>query len=220
MAREINLLKARFLWYHLNLSQFSAMFGLHAIQGGIKLAKNILIINGATRKNGNTDIIINKIIEGSINEKVKINLIKLRSKKISDCIGCYTCYEKNKCSINDDMKEILDSINRSDMIIFASPIYWWGVTGIMKIFIDRLYFYYSLPNKNLISGKKAIVVAPMNMKQDNYKTKIFIEFYNILFDNLDLVKINIFFFDNISEKGEILNNPDYIEQAYTIGKNL
>jgi len=196
------------------------MLGLHAIQGGIKLAKNILIINGATRKNGNTDIIINKIIEGSINEKAKINLIELRNKKINDCIGCYTCYEKNKCSINDDMKEILVSINRSDMIIFASPIYWWGVTGIMKIFIDRLYFYYSLPNKNLISGKKAIVVAPMNMKQDNNKTKIFIEFYNILFDNLGLAKINIFFFDNISEKGEILNNPDYIEQAYTIGKNL
>jgi hypothetical protein len=58
------------------------------------------------------------------------------------------------------------------------------------------------------------------MKQDNYKTKIFIEFFNILFDNLDLVKLNIFFFDNISQKGEILNNPDYIEQAYTIGKNL
>ncbi|TET05789.1 hypothetical protein E3J79_04370 [Candidatus Dependentiae bacterium] len=196
------------------------MLGLHAIQGGIKLAKNILIINGATRKNGNTDIIINKIIEGSINEKAKINLIELRNKKINDCIGCYTCYEKNKCSINDDMKEILVSINRSDMIIFASPIYWWGVTGIMKIFIDRLYFYYSSRNKNLISGKKALVIAPMNMKQDNYKTKIFIEFFNILFDNLELVKINIFFFDNISEKGEILNNPDHIEQAYTIGKDL
>jgi len=186
------------------------------------LAKNILIINGATRKNGNTDIIINKImiIEGSINEKVKINLINLRNKKISDCIGCCTCHEKNKCSINDDMKEILDSINRSDMIIFASPIYWWGVTGIMKIFIDRLYFYYSSRNKNLISGKKALVIAPMNMKQDNYKTKIFIEFFNILFDNLELVKINIFFFDNISEKGEILNNPGHIEQAYAIGKDL
>jgi len=196
------------------------MLGLHAIQGGIKLAKNILIINGATRKNGNTDIIINKIIEGSINEKAKINLIELRNKKINDCIGCYTCYEKNKCSINDDMKEILVSINRSDMIIFASPIYWWGVTGIMKIFIDRLYFYYSSRNKNLISGKKALVIAPMNMKQDNYKTKIFIEFFNILFDNLELVKINIVFFDNISEKGEILNNPDHIEQAYTIGKDL
>ena len=97
--------------------------------------KNILVINGATRQNGNTDIIINKIIEGSLNEKVKINLIKLRNKNISDCIGCYTCYKKNKCSINDDMTEIRDSINRSDMIIFASPTYWWGVTGLMKIFI-------------------------------------------------------------------------------------
>lgn len=184
------------------------------------MARNILIANGATRKNGNTDIIINKIIESSINENVKINLIKLRNKKISDCIGCYTCYKKNKCSISDDMTEIRDSINRSDMIIFASPIYWWGVTGIMKIFIDRLYFYYSLPNKNLISGKKALVIAPMNMKQDNYKTKIFIEFFNILFDNLELVKNNIFFFDNISEKGEVLNHPDYIEQAHTIGKDL
>ena len=100
---------------------YHALYTCHS--GGIKLAKNILIINGATRKNGNTDIIINKIIEGSLIGKVKINLIKLRNKEISDCIGCYTCYKQNKCSINDDMKEILDSINRSDMIIFASPIF-------------------------------------------------------------------------------------------------
>lgn len=184
------------------------------------MAKNILIINGSTRKNGNTDIIINKIIEGSINAGVKINLVNLRKKNISDCNGCYFCYKSNKCAIKDDMKEIYNRINKSELIIFASPIYWWGVTGIMKIFIDRLYFYYSSHNKSLISGKKAIVIAPMNMNQDNYNTKIFIEFYNILFDNLDIMKINMFFFSDISEKGAILNNQDYIKQAYSLGKNL
>ena len=184
------------------------------------MAENILIINGAARKNGNTDMIIQKIIESSLNKDAKINLVILRNKKISDCIGCHLCHKKDQCSINDDMIEIFNSINKSDMIIFASPIYWWGVTGIMKIFIDRLYFYHSSNNKSLISGKKAVVVAPMNMKQDNYKTQLFINFYDILFDNLELVKCNTFLFDNVNEKGEILNNPDYIKQAHIFGKSL
>jgi len=182
--------------------------------------KNILIINGSTRIKGNTDILVDKIIQGAKETHVKIRLINLRKKIIKDCIGCYYCYENNECSIKDDMREIYKEINKSELIIFASPVYWWGVTGIMKIFIDRLYFYYSSYNKCLISNKKAIVVSPMNMNSDNPKTNLFIEFYNILFDNLEVKKIDAFFFGNISEKGKILNNPVYHKKINSIGKNL
>ena len=118
------------------------------------------------------------------------------------------------------MKEIREEINKSDLLIFASPVYWWGVTGIMKIFIDRLYFYYSSINKKLIKRKKAIIVSPMNMNSDIHKLKIFIKFYDILFDNLDIELVDSYFFGNINEKGEFGRNSEYLRQVEYLGKNL
>ncbi len=135
--------------------------------------KRILVINGATRVNGNTDIILSKLIAAALQTDVQINQIDVRKKKIKDCIVCYHCTDNTACSIKDDMVEVYEEINRSALIIFASPIYWWGVTGIMKVLIDRLYLYYSNLNKPFIEGKKAIIISPMNMNSDIYKSKIF-----------------------------------------------
>ena len=187
---------------------------------GISKANNVLILNGATRINGNTDLILKTIIESSENTEVKINQINLRKKKIADCIGCFHCHDDDKCSIKDDMKEIREEINKSDLLIFASPVYWWGVTGIMKILIDRLYFYYSSCNKKFIAGKKAIIVTPMNMNSDIHKIKILIKFYDFLFDNLDVELVDTYFFGNINEKGEIGTNTEYLRQIDYLGKNL
>ena len=126
--------------------------------------RNILIINGSTRTNGNTDTLVNKIIEGVQDSQ----LVILKDKRISNCIGCMQCLEKSTCSIDDDMTEIRNAIQQSDILIFASPLYWGGVTGLMKTFIDRLFFYYHPSNKSLISRKKAVIVTPMNQKDVNF----------------------------------------------------
>lgn len=65
-----------------------------------------LIINGSIRVKGNTDTLISKIIEGSSDTDVKINLVTLREKKVGNCIGCYQCLKEATCSIQDDMTEI------------------------------------------------------------------------------------------------------------------
>ena len=119
------------------------------------------------------------------------------------------------------MVEVYNEINKSELLIFASPIYFWGVTGLMKTFIDRLYFYYSSPiNKKLISGKKVIIIAPMNMNRDIHKLEIVINFYDFLFENLDVKLVDTYFFDNIDEKGEINTNSEYLNQIDYLGKNL
>ncbi|NNG00551.1 MAG: flavodoxin family protein, partial [Desulfobacteraceae bacterium] len=124
---------------------------------------HVLILNGAIRINGNTDTILKTIVEGAVGTGININQINLRKKIISDCPGCFHCHENAKCSQKDDMADIREEINKSELIIFASPLYWWGVPGKMKTFIDRLYFYHSSHNKKLIAGKKAMVFSPMNM---------------------------------------------------------
>ena len=180
----------------------------------------ILVINGATRINGNTDTILSKLIASSSRTDARITQIDVRKKKIQDCIGCYHCTENTACSIKDDMVEVYEEINRSALIIFASPIYWWGVTGIMKIMIDRLYLYYSELNKPSIAGKKAIVLAPMNMNSDIYKSKIFLDFYKIVCDNLNMILVDTFLFGNVNAKGAILKNAEYLTQIDRLGKTL
>lgn len=84
----------------------------------------VLIINGATRVNGNTDIIIEKIIEGAKNNGVNVKFINLREKKIANCIGCYQCLRESTCSFDDDMTYIRKYINETEVMILASPLYW------------------------------------------------------------------------------------------------
>ena len=90
------------------------------------------IVNGATRVNGNTDIILGRLAESALESDVQVTQIDVRKKKIKDCIGCFQCEDHTVCSIRDDMADVYEEINMSGLIVFASPIYWWGVTGIMK----------------------------------------------------------------------------------------
>ncbi|MGD9081782.1 MAG: flavodoxin family protein [Desulfobacterales bacterium] len=182
--------------------------------------KRILVLNGSARANGNTDIILSKLITSALQTDVQIKQIDVRKKKIRDCIGCYHCQENTACSIKDDMVEVYEEINRSALIIFASPVYWWGVTGILKVLIDRLYLYYSDLNKPDIAGKKAIIISPMHMNSDIYKIKIFLDFYKIIFDNLKMTLVDTCLFGNVNEKGAIQKNTEYLNKIDRLGKTL
>ncbi len=184
------------------------------------MAESILIVNGATRINGNTDILVGKIIDGAKNTGLNPNLVELKNKNISNCIGCYTCLKKARCFFQDDMTEIRNFINESEVLIFASPLYWCGVTGLMKTFLDRLFFYYHPRNKDLISGEKAIIVTPMNQKNVDFESEVLVEFYKRLLDCLGVKIVEMFFFSDIMEKGAVLKKLEYLKQAYDIGTNL
>lgn len=181
---------------------------------------SVLIINGATRINGNTDILVERIIAGANNAGLNPVLVELRHKRISDCIGCYQCLEQSKCSFHDDMTEIRDNINKAELMILASPLYWCGVTGLMKTFIDRLFFYYHAQNRPLISGKKAIIVTPMNQKDVDFESEILVEFYRRLLDCIGVRIMEMFFFSGIMGKGAVSGNLEYLDRAYKIGTNL
>ena len=180
----------------------------------------VLIINGATRTRGNTDIIVEKIIDGIKDSGTDVELIKLREKNISNCIGCYQCMKRSTCSFDDDMTDIRKYINEIEVMILASPLYWCGVTGLMKVFLDRLFFYYHSKNRSLIAGKQAIIVTPMNQKDIGVESELLVEFYRRLFNCLGVGIVDMFYFNDIMEKGAVLDKPKHLEQAYSIGANL
>ncbi len=85
---------------------------------------NILGITGSPRKNGNTQVLISKILEGACDKGAATDNIFLGDMTIQECNGCHACWRGKACPKNDDMNDIYDKIAASDILIFGTPIYW------------------------------------------------------------------------------------------------
>ena len=99
----------------------------------------IIGIMGSERKGGNTDVMLDAALEEAQKEGVLIDKIPLRGKTIASCDGCSGCSKTGKCIIEDDAQEILEKMAASDGIIWATPVYFWSMTGQTKTLMDRTY---------------------------------------------------------------------------------
>jgi multimeric flavodoxin WrbA len=118
----------------------------------------IAILNGSPRKNGNTAIMVNQLVDYLSGPEYFINIIPLHNYRIEPCLDCRGCKKgQMTCIAQDEMNIIYREMQTADLIVFATPIYWYGPTGKMKLLIDRLRPYFS--NRRL-SGKKAALLLP------------------------------------------------------------
>jgi multimeric flavodoxin WrbA len=102
------------------------------------MSKNIIVLSGSPRKGGSTDKLAAAFIEGAESTGKKVMMYRVADMSIKGCTGCAYCFqETGKCAIKDDMTEILESIQKADVIVFASPVYFAGVSGQLKLALDR-----------------------------------------------------------------------------------
>ena len=107
--------------------------------------KHILILNGSPRKNGSTAGLVKAFTEGAESAGNTVEELYLYGLDINDCVGCLSCEErgendrKNPCSQEDDMTVVYEAFRKSDVVVLASPVYTWMVTGKLKLVIDRMY---------------------------------------------------------------------------------
>ena len=106
------------------------------------MSKRILVIDGSPRPGKNTDRLCDAFIQGA--EAAGNTAVKFRvaGKKIGGCIHCMQCYKNGPCAQKDDMIPLYDEIEQADMIVLASPIYFWQITAQTKAVIDRMYALY------------------------------------------------------------------------------
>jgi len=109
----------------------------------------VIAFNGSPRKTWNTATLLQKALEGAASKGAATKLIHLYDLNFKGCKSCFGCKTKGgvshgKCAVKDDLTPILEEVKSADALILGSPIYFWGVTGEMKSFIERLMFPYYL----------------------------------------------------------------------------
>lgn len=109
--------------------------------------KNILIINSTFRKNGNSEALATQFAKGATEKGHTVNIINLRDIKPNFCVGCLSCLKTGKCIHKDGINELLTLIQNADVLVFATPVYYYCMSGQLKTFLDRLNPLYGHDNK-------------------------------------------------------------------------
>jgi len=110
--------------------------------------KKVLIISSTPRKGGNSDLLCDEFARGAKKSGNKVTKIRIADKKIGYCTGCYVCKKTHKCVIKDDAAAVLKKMLSADVIVFASPVYFYSVSAQLKALFDRSVVYYpNIPGK-------------------------------------------------------------------------
>ncbi len=99
--------------------------------------KNVLILSGSPRKCGNSDLLCDEFMRGAKEAGHKVEKINVADKKIAPCRACYACKGTGKCAIKDDMADILQAMIDADVLVLASPVYFYSIDAQLKALIDR-----------------------------------------------------------------------------------
>lgn len=103
---------------------------------------NIVVLSGSPRKGANTDTMVEAFAETAREAGHTVEVVRVAGKKIAGCLGCQYCFtHEGTCVQKDGMADVIESLKGADMVVFASPIYWFDITAQEKAAIDRLYAF-------------------------------------------------------------------------------
>ncbi len=99
-----------------------------------------VILFGSPRKKGNTIQLVQALTDALIKKGYSFHILYLNDLNIRPCQGCYACLKDGSCKINDDMKKVRKYIMESDIIVYATPIYWFGPSAQLKLAVRMVMF--------------------------------------------------------------------------------
>lgn len=101
------------------------------------MTKKVLIISSSLRKGGNSETLCDAFQKGAEEAGYQVEKVSLAGKQLAFCQGCLSCQETRHCILHDDAEAITAEMKASDVIVFASPVYYYGLTGQLKTLLDR-----------------------------------------------------------------------------------
>ena len=186
----------------------------------------VLGILGSPRRGGNTEILLNEALKGAGAEGAEVERLSLSDYTVTPCRECHGCDETGQCVILDDMQKIYPKLLEADVIILASPIFFYGISGWAKSLVDR---------SQALWARKYLVKDPLLGKEGKRKKGFFISVgatkgqklfegailtVKYFFDAFNAEYTGDLLFKGIEGKGDILKHPEALQQAFEAGKRL
>lgn len=179
------------------------------------MSKKVLILSGSPRKGGNSDLLCDEFARGAIESGNNVEKIRVATKKIEPCSGCYFCRDNGgQCAHRDDMAEILQKMIDADVLVLASPVYFYSIAAQLKAVIDRTVArWLEVKNKEFYY---IVTMADERIASADTTIACFRGYADCV--------------EGAEEKGIIIGNGVYepeeiksteaMEKAYTMGKNI
>lgn len=111
------------------------------------LMKNIVVISTSLRVSSNSDLLAEEFLKGAKSAGHKVEKVELLGTQIAFCRGCFACSKLGQCVIDDDVNDIKKKVMHADVVVWATPIYYYEMSGQMKTLIDRMNAMYNLDYK-------------------------------------------------------------------------
>jgi multimeric flavodoxin WrbA len=187
---------------------------------------NVLGIFGSPRRGGNTELLLEEALKGAEKEGAKVVRLYLSEFTITPCKECHGCDNTGNCVILDDMQKIYPKLLEADVILLASPIFFYGVTAWAKALIDRSQALWS---------RKYLLKDPSLGKEGKKRKGFFISVgatkgpkvfegailtVRYFFDVLNAEYAGELVFRGVEPKGDILKHPEALQQAFEAGRKL
>jgi len=178
--------------------------------------KKVLIISSSLRVGSNSEILAHEAEKGAIEAGNKVEFITLKDKNIQFCRGCLACQKLGKCVLQDDMNTLIDKVQKSDVLIFATPIYYYEMSGQLKTFLDRCNPLFS--KENNFKDVYLITTLYDETSGKSERAKAGLEGWIECFAQARLA--GLLDCGGINEPKEASEHKDALKKAYDLGKNI
>jgi len=176
----------------------------------------VLVITTSLRARSNSDRLAEELIRGAADAGHDVERISLKGKEIRFCIGCLACQKTQKCVLKDDAAEIAEKVKNADTLVFATPIYYYEMSGQMKTLLDRLNPLY--PSNYRFRKVYLLTTAAEDEESAPEKAVSGLQGWVDCFEKAELA--GSLFCGGISDAGEANGKKEEQDEAYRFGKSL
>lgn len=176
---------------------------------------NILILSGSPRKGGNTELLVEAFVKGA-EERHHVEVVSVRDYKINPCMGCNACFNSkdNTCAQKDDMPQIYEKMAKADMLVIASPVYFYSISAQLKAIIDR--FHNPIRDSFNIQKMALLLVGAASLPE--LFDAILAE-YNLCLNYFHMEDAGKVLVRGAANKGDI-QKTDALDEAYRLGLSI
>lgn len=184
----------------------------------------ILGIVGSPRRQSNTEILLDKALEGAREAGAEVEKVLVSKLKISPCLEIYACRKDGNCAIKDDMQSLYEKLLEADHIVFASPIFFYGVTSQSKAIIDRCQALWARRHVLGMGGEDKRVRRGVFISVGATRGKKLFDgavlTLKYFFDAIGVKYFGDLLVRGIDNKGQIGEHPAVLEDAFRLGQEL